>query len=93
MFPGIVIVLSGVVVQLLITMQLCPQVQFLFGSFLPTFFSCLVECGKAIFDVFIELTILRFSIGYPVVTLGYGVKSYVGYKIRQVGKMHGLIPQ
>jgi len=24
------------------------------------------------------------SIGYPVVTLGYGVKSYVGYKMRQV---------
>jgi hypothetical protein len=59
---------------------------------LPTFFSCLVECGKAIFGVFIELTILFFSIGYPVVTLGYGVKSYVGYKIRQVGKIHGVIP-
>ena len=25
-----------------------------------------------------------YSIGYPVVTLGYGVKSYVGYKMRQV---------
>lgn len=29
-----------------------------------------------------------FSIGYPVVTLGYGVKSYVGFKIRQVTNGH-----
>jgi hypothetical protein len=34
-----------------------------------------------------DLLILYFSIGYPVVTLGYGVKSYVGYKIRRVGKI------
>lgn len=25
-----------------------------------------------------------FSIGYPVVTLGFGFKSYVGYRMRQV---------
>jgi len=24
-----------------------------------------------------------FSIGYPVVTLGFGFKSYVGYRMRQ----------
>ena len=24
----------------------------------------------------------RFSIGYPVVTLGFGFKSYVGYRMR-----------
>ena len=34
-----------------------------------------------------DLLILYFRIGYPVVTLGYGVKSYVGYKIRRVGKI------
>jgi len=29
-----------------------------------------------------------FSIGYPVVTLGFGFKSYVGYRMRQVGVSH-----
>ena len=28
--------------------------------------------------------VLIFSIGYPVVTLGFGFKSYVGYRMRQV---------
>lgn len=29
-----------------------------------------------------------FSIGYPVVTLGFGFKSYVGYRMRQVSSFH-----
>lgn len=32
-----------------------------------------------------------FSIGYPVVTLGYGVKSYVGYKMRQVSAAFSMM--
>jgi len=31
------------------------------------------------------------SIGYPVVTLGFGFKSYVGYRMRQVSLHRSLI--
>ena len=30
-----------------------------------------------------KILYFRFSIGYPVVTLGFGFKSYVGYRMRQ----------
>ena len=33
----------------------------------------------------IKINMFDFSIGYPVVTLGFGFKSYVGYRMRQVG--------
>lgn len=35
------------------------------------------------FLIDITLTLFSSSIGYPVVTLGFGFKSYVGYRIRQ----------
>ena len=31
----------------------------------------------------IEIVCLYSSIGYPVVTLGFGFKSYVGYRMKQ----------
>jgi len=35
---------------------------------------------------------LFFSIGYPVVSLGYGFKSYLGYKVKSVSTQeNGLI--
>ena len=30
-----------------------------------------------------KLSLFPYSIGYPVVTLGFGFKSYVGYRIKQ----------
>ena len=36
--------------------------------------------GGIIYGIFIY-----FSIGYPVVTLGFGFKTYVSYKMRLVG--------
>lgn len=33
-------------------------------------------------NVLIGKCVTSFSIGYPVVTLGFGIKSYIGYRIR-----------
>jgi len=36
----------------------------------------------------VKFSALRISsIGYPVVTLGFGFKSYVGYRMRQVSNL------
>ena len=34
-------------------------------------------------QIFSKYTHSNFSIGYPVVTLGFGFKTYVGYRMRQ----------
>lgn len=61
-----------------------------FGS-MPTVCSALVSTASIsillldlqIYYAYLLLTFSPLSIGYPVVTLGFGFKSYVGYRMRQ----------
>lgn len=68
----------------------CTLVSLYFISYLSLYLTAhfFLACdliSKLFANILISFIILfYFSIGYPVVTLGFGFKSYVSYRIRQV---------